>query len=213
MFENCSSLKNLPAGFTNLETPKVTNMSSMFSGCSGLTTLDLRSLDLSNVLWMHDMFNGCSGLLNLSFIGQDTSNVQNMSGMFQGCTGLKFLDLTDMDTHNVMSMFDMFNNCSALTSLDLSGFDTGKAYYTGYMFNCCSKLKTIYVGNGGYLTYKSASVKELNDDFDATSIDDIKSTTTGDVYTLQGIYVGKNIDLNTLPKGIYVVGGKKIMVK
>lgn len=33
------------------------------------------------------------------------------------------------------------------------------------------------------------------------------------VYSLQGLYVGKTSDLKSLPKGIYIVNGKKIMVK
>ena len=35
----------------------------------------------------------------------------------------------------------------------------------------------------------------------------------GDVYTLNGELVGRNLDLNTLPKGLYIVNGKKIVVK
>jgi hypothetical protein len=61
-------------------------------------------------------------------------------------------------------------------------------------------------------------VKEINDaDFadnaDATAIDDVELKSDADVYTLQGIHVGKATDLNTLPKGIYVIGGRKVMVK
>ncbi len=35
----------------------------------------------------------------------------------------------------------------------------------------------------------------------------------GDVYNVQGLYVGKAVDLNRLPKGIYIVNGKKYTVK
>lgn len=35
----------------------------------------------------------------------------------------------------------------------------------------------------------------------------------GDVYNLQGLHVGQDIDLRLLPKGIYIVNGKKYTVK
>lgn len=36
---------------------------------------------------------------------------------------------------------------------------------------------------------------------------------TGDVYTLNGELVGRNLDLSTLPKGLYIVNGRKVVVK
>ncbi len=36
---------------------------------------------------------------------------------------------------------------------------------------------------------------------------------TEGVYTLQGVYIGKNVDSSKLPKGIYIVDGKKVYVK
>ena len=35
----------------------------------------------------------------------------------------------------------------------------------------------------------------------------------GDVYNVQGLHVGKDVDMNRLPKGIYIVNGKKYSVK
>lgn len=35
----------------------------------------------------------------------------------------------------------------------------------------------------------------------------------GEVYNVQGLFVGKDVDLKQLPKGIYIVNGKKITVK
>ena len=42
-----------------LDTSKVTNMSSMFSGCSSLTSLDVSKFDTSQVTDMSAMFGGC----------------------------------------------------------------------------------------------------------------------------------------------------------
>ena len=47
-----------------------------------------------------------------------------------------------------------------------------------------------------------------------TSIEGIESANVdGDVYTLQGIYVGRDVEKNRLPKGIYIIDGKKTFVK
>ena len=55
---------------------------SMFSGCSSLASLDLSSLDTSNVTSMSFMFDGCSSLASLDLSGLDTSKVTRMSSMF-----------------------------------------------------------------------------------------------------------------------------------
>ena len=41
----------------------------------------------------------------------------------------------------------------------------------------------------------------------------IKAQVLDGVYSLQGLYVGKISDLKNLPKGIYIVNGKKVLVK
>lgn len=47
---------------SGFHTGKVTDMSYMFLNCSGLTSLDLSSFDMSGVTFMKNMFGGCSGL-------------------------------------------------------------------------------------------------------------------------------------------------------
>ena len=58
-----------------------------------------------------------------------------------------------------------------------------------------------------------AKVRFVIDDA-PTAIEGIESANVdGDVYTLQGIYVGRDVDKNRLPKGIYIIDGKKTFVK
>ena len=72
-----------------LDTRNVTNMDSMFSGCSSLTSLDLSSFDTRNATVMGFMFSGCSSLNSIiasqSFV---TSQVSNSGGMFRDCFNL-----------------------------------------------------------------------------------------------------------------------------
>ena len=55
----------------------------MFSWCSSLTKLDLENFNTTNVTNMRSMFHGCSRLENLKF-GENfnTSNVTNMEYIF-----------------------------------------------------------------------------------------------------------------------------------
>ena len=145
MFSGCSVLTSLD--LSKFDTQNVTDMRFMFSDCSSLTSLDLSKFDTQNVKEMNYMFSGCSGLKSLNLSKFNTQNVTGMYGMFSGCSGLTSLDLSNFNTQNVTGMTSMFSGCSGLTSLDLSKFDTQKVTTMGYMFNGCSALTTIYVSN------------------------------------------------------------------
>ena len=156
-FANCTSLtstakwfdglQNLSSitGISNLKTDNVTNMESMFCGCSGLTSLDVTGFKTDNVTNMNNMFYDCSGLTSLDLSGFKTDNVTDMGGMFDGCSGLTSLDVTGFKTDNVTNMFSMFSGCSGLTSLDVTGFKTDKVTSVAFMFYGCSGLTSLDV--------------------------------------------------------------------
>jgi hypothetical protein len=52
-----------------------------------------------------------------------------------------------------------------------------------------------------------------DDGSDATKIDarTMEPIETGKVYNMAGQYVGEGEDMNRLPKGIYIVNGKKVI--
>ena len=145
MFNNCSGLTTLD--LNNFNTANVTNMNSMFSGCSKLTTLDLSSFNTQNVTSMGSMFYGCSGLTSLNLSGFNTDKVMYMGGMFEGCSNLTNLDVSNFDTGNVTSFSSMFSGCSSLTSLDLSNFNTMNVTNMYDMFSGCSSLTSLDVSN------------------------------------------------------------------
>ena len=145
-FSDCCNLTSI-TGIENLNTENVTGMSSMFSGCSGLTTLDARNFKTDNVTQMGGMFSGCSGLTSLNVRNFKTDNVKNMSNMFYGCSGLTTLDVSNFKTDNVTYMSSIFSGCSKLTSLDVSGFNTANVTDMRNMFSGCSKLTSLDVSN------------------------------------------------------------------
>ena len=131
----------------NFNTANVTNMSSMFSSCYNLTSLNLSNFNTANVTNMSFMFYGCYNLTSLNLSNFNTANVRNMDGMFWGCTSLTGLDLSNFNTENVIYMGFMFDSCSSLTSLNLSNFNTANVNYMEYMFCNCSRLTSLNLYN------------------------------------------------------------------
>lgn len=98
--------------FKKMITSQIVDMSGMFFGCSGLTSLDVSNFDTSKVTDMFNMFNGCSKLTPLNVSNFNTSNVTDMSHMFAGCSDLTSLDLSNFDTSKVTDIGGMFYHCS-----------------------------------------------------------------------------------------------------
>ena len=124
------------AGFTSLidatgikdwNTSNVTNMNSMFAGCSSLTSIDVSKWDTGNVADMTGMFSRCSSLTSIDVSKWDTRNVTTMDSMFIGCLDLPSLNLSSWNTKsvtNAQGMFNMENNkgkTSKLTTIIVSG--------------------------------------------------------------------------------------------
>ena len=131
MFNGCSNLITIP----QLDTSKVTNMEYLFAGCTSLVIIPL--IDTTNVTNMLSLFSSCKKLASIPLL--DTSNVTTMCGMFGECKNLISIPL--LDTSNVTNMDSMFNNCEKLTSIPL--LDTSKVTSMSNMFRGCSSLRTI----------------------------------------------------------------------
>ena len=155
-FQNCSALTSI-SGVENLKTDNVTNMSEMFSDCSGLTALDVSGFKTDNVTDMGAMFSGCSGLTSLDVSGFKTDNVVGMYGMFSECTGLTSLDLRSFNTASATYMGSMFSGCNSLTSLDVSNFNTANVTDMSWMFSGCSGLTSLNVSN-----FNTANVTDMS---------------------------------------------------
>ena len=151
--------------FANIQIEKINDGSSMFKGCSNLTTFtsDLSSLtngsnmfnqsrnlttftsDLSSLRDGSGMFNNCSKLTKFT---SDLSSLTNGSNMFISCAFRDFL----IELASLINGHSMFQNCK----LDSFGRDL-KSLTNGYeMFNSCSNLTTFTsdlssLTNGSYM--------------------------------------------------------------
>lgn len=189
MFSGCQSLESLD--LSSLDTSNVTNMDSVFGGCISLTSLDLDGLDTSNVTSMSLMFCDCESLRTLDLSSFDTSNVTDMFAMFDHCHALESLDLSSFDTSAVKDMADMFYTCKSLTSLDLSSFDTSAVKDMSEMFYGCSSLSDLNVSS-----FDTSNVTDMSEMFygcssltslDLSNFTISENTDTDDMFTDAGI--------------------------
>ena len=188
-FYNCTSLETI-SGLEYLNTANITDMSSMFYGCSNLTSLNLTKFDTKNVSSMYFMFYGCSNLTSLNLTNFNTKNVKNMYGMFGDCSNLNSLDITNFNTAKVTDMGNMFLGCSNLTSLDLTNFNTAKVTDMHGMFKGCSALTSLDLTN-----FNTTEVRDMNRMFYML---DESST------ALTTIYVSDNFVTTNVQNGKYM---------
>ena len=148
MFDGDSSLKTLD--LSNFALKKVQYFSSMFQGCSELTTITgMNSWDVSSAIYMDNMFAGCTALTSVGDLSKWTgSNATNVSSMFDGDIALKSLDLTNFNPSKSTSFSGMFSNCKALKNMgNLSKWTGSNATNVTYMFNGCDALESLDLTN------------------------------------------------------------------
>ena len=133
----------------------------------GFGILVARQSYTSNVTNMGSLFDGCSSLTELNLTNFDTSKTTDMSYMFKDCTNLTNVDLSTFNTYNVTNMSGMFGNCNSLTSFDLSVFITNNLIKIGKetdawslgLFENCANLNNI--------DFRNASFEKVTDYLDA----------------------------------------------
>lgn len=119
MFENCSSLTEFTASFSNSGKYPVnlTDMSYMFSGCKKMTSCGMYNWDLRKVTTFEGMFDGCKLLKYYEpYIQGYTDSCTNVKYMFRNCSALTHLNLGSWNLQNVQlnNKEDMFAGCSSL---------------------------------------------------------------------------------------------------
>ena len=145
MFDGASGLTTLDVG--NWNTSRVKNMRYMFIGANTLKFLDVSKWDTSNVKDMNRMFAGANSLISLDVSKWDTSKVEDMTAMFDEARSLKTLDVSNWNTRYVERMEFMFEGTTSLTTLDVSNWDTRNVHYMDRMFKDVTALTTLNIGN------------------------------------------------------------------
>lgn len=122
------------------------DFSSTFSEGDCLKEIDLSGFDSENVTNMSSLFSGCTYLTSITF-GNDfsTANVTDMSSMFKNTKNLPSVDLSGFNTEKVTTMESMFQQESNayLTELDLSSFNCKNVTSMNSMFFGQVRLTTL----------------------------------------------------------------------
>lgn len=195
MFSGCSKLKSIDVSGFN--TDKVTKMSSMFSDCGELTVIDVSGFNTEKVTDMSSMFSSCEKVQAIDVSGFNTSKVTDMSNMFSNCKSLKALDISGFNTENVTDMSFMFRNLNVET-LDVDILNTAKVNNFEGMFMGCSKLKALDVS--GFNTANAVRIQEMFKDCSGLASLDVSSFDIKKAQWIFGMFSGcsslKTLDLS-----------------
>lgn len=137
LYESTNVVEVLGANGTN-----ITNMESMFNGCSSLTSVTL--FDTTACTNMSSMYKGCTALTTVPLY--DTSACTNMYSMLAGCSSLTAIPL--FNTSNVTNMNYMCSGCRNVQSGALSLYQQASSQTTppsnhdSTFYNCGSNTTT-----------------------------------------------------------------------
>ena len=168
-FENCKTLEKI-SGLEYLNTANVTDMNSMFYGCSALTSLDLTKFNTANVTTMRYMFKECSALNSLNLTKFNTARVTDMGFMFYGCSALTTIYASDnFKTEKVGISDNMFwecNNLKGFIEYNKNNTDLQYANYkTGYFTKLVGKNGEEKIGAAGETLTAESLALDDNKDF------------------------------------------------
>lgn len=163
-FEDCTSMKEFCMGCSSLTSfvadnradedvdknfylYKVTNMSSVFEGCSSLTEVDDINTYADNATTISGIFKGCSSLTSLMLDNWDITEVTDASYAFANCTNLTGVGYSLAGLLSLENAEGMFQNCSSWSDLDdyfkESSITLSKVKNANRMFLGCSQLESI----------------------------------------------------------------------
>lgn len=172
--------------YTYWSTPSLGEFTAMFYGCSKLTDVSGLS-SIKGAIKLTNMFAHCSSLHTIDVSSLDVTNVTNMNSMFKyagltSITGIK-------STNKLKTAAYMFAYCRSLSSLDLTNFNTtGCAFnreesseHDGLcdIFDETTLLTTITLGNNFYVKPYSQYAVDANQAPSWTDIRKAKNITNG----------------------------------
>lgn len=220
MFSGCSHISSLD--LSNFNTSKITDMGRMFFGCVSLTSLDVSFFDTKNVTRMKEMFCRCSNINRIDLANFNTKNVTDMSYLLSECNNLKLVVLgSEFVTSDDIKYNGVFNGIWGLKEIVFTGDITstiGSNFFA--KVGSAKSPATLTVPEQFKSNYKAKFDENMfyGGYFTLNGVTGISNSIlekhSFDVYSLNGTLVKKNAEyLKLLPKGIYIVNGRKVVVK
>ncbi len=148
--ENLLDYKTVSAGGHPTMAPSC--YSSMFYGCTSLTTApELPATTLTNYCYEY-MFQGCTALTKAPGLPATTLAEYCYAYMFQECTSLAIASSLPATTLADHCYHNMFFNCTSLTTVPALPATTLAEYCYANMFNRCTNIKLSTTKTGEYQT-------------------------------------------------------------
>ena len=140
LFKNNKHIKSI--SFSDFDEYKMgISLSSLFAGCTNLTSVDFSKLSYVYTSNMDHMLDGC---INLTYINISNLKVDNNAEyMFNNCKLLKSINLSKLDITKGKYLNNMFTNCTSLQTINLKGFKLDTATTINSMFYNCYSLKSL----------------------------------------------------------------------
>ena len=92
----------------------------LFAGLDFITEADLSSCSLKD---MTSMFSGCTSLTSINLSGLDATSVQSAASLFCNCESLISVDFSQVDLTNIIYFDSIFTNCLSLEYINLINYD------------------------------------------------------------------------------------------
>lgn len=141
------ALKN-GVSFPDLTTIGTSGCQYMFSGCTGITSVDLSALTtLKGDYGCERMFSDCSGIVSVDFSSLTSiSNYNTCNGMFSACSEIKSLTFPALTTiAGTSSCASMFRVCTGITSVSFPVLTSVNGYNIfNYFLYGCTSLTDVY---------------------------------------------------------------------
>ena len=171
MYMYCFRLESVNLNW-NTANWRVTNMTSLFSECYQLRSVDFSSWDTSNwrVTSLSYAFNWCVRLKSINLTPWNVSNwlVTTMQSMFLRCMSAEQILLDGWDTSQwaITNLNSTFAACFRLKKIDLCHLDTSNWKVTNIanIFQNCLSLRTLDLSK---LDTSGWAVKQANHMFDS----------------------------------------------
>lgn len=195
-----------------------TQVRGIFKKCTALTEIVMPAADqAANFRSFENAFNGCEALITIDLKG--CTGLNNTDNAFSNCSALEKVVLSGTFKFGT----ETFDRCEALKEIDWTSFEGTEA--PAFKMNSLptlGKALTITVPAAAYdsflanTSWNSYTIVADGQSALTTITADAEAQSARTVYDFSGRQVtvlAPGQDVNTLPAGLYIVGGRKVLVK